>query len=64
MSTKQSIMEKENMPVMKMETDFMKYMSTPLRAFGLSYVLGLDPIGEFLKKNCPFIWHFLNLFII
>ncbi len=51
------------MLVMKRSTDFAKSMSTRWKDFGRFCVLGYVPIGEFLRKNCPYIWVSLSLSI-
>ncbi len=59
--TKVSIILPESMPVMKMEMDFMKYMSTHWKDFGLCFVPGYGLIEAFRKRNYPGIWDSSNL---
>jgi hypothetical protein len=55
-----SITLPESTPVMKMETVFMKCMSTPWKAFDLCFVPGCDLIEEFHKRSYHAIWASLN----
>ena len=64
MNTKLSVMAVASTPETKMVTDFMKFMSIPLRAFGHSCGLGLELIEVFLRTNFLSPSAFLNSFIV
>jgi hypothetical protein len=51
-----------NMQEMKTVTAFVRFMSTPLRAFGHSYAPGFGHIEAYRRKNCRAIWAFSSLF--
>jgi hypothetical protein len=55
---------KVNMPVMKMGTAFVKFMSTRWKVFGLCYGLGSVRIVAFPLRDYPCIWGSLSSFII
>lgn len=50
----------ENTRAMRMATVFMRFMSTPWKAFGHCCVLGYARIGAFPRKSCRFIWDSLS----
>jgi hypothetical protein len=47
---------------MKTVTAFVRFMSTPLRAFGHSYAPGFGHIEVYRRKNCRVIRAFSSLF--